>query len=102
MDSDEYTRLSPKEAEILQLLISHGELYGLDMIKRSKALKRGTIYVLLSRLSDKGFVEARISDEKSGGPPRRKYKVTALGQRAYQSVQAANAVMSGSLIWQGA
>lgn len=92
-------RLSPKEYEILQLLIEHGELYGLDMIKRSKALKRGSIYVLLGRMSDKGFVESRLSKEQSGGPPRRRYKATALGSRVAGAYEAAKAVMSGGVSW---
>ena len=96
---NDLTSLSPKEYEILQLLIEHGELYGLDMIKRSKALKRGSIYVLLSRMSDKGFVESRLSKEPSGGPPRRRYKATALGNRAASAYEAAKAVMSGNLGW---
>lgn len=101
MNADDRTRLSPKEAEILQLLISHGELYGLDMIKRSNALKRGTIYVLLSRMSEKGFVTSKISKEKSGGPPRRKYHVTALGRRALDAAEASSAVLSGRFAWNG-
>jgi DNA-binding PadR family transcriptional regulator len=101
MNLDERTRLSPKEAEILQLLISNGELYGLEMIKRSPVLKRGTIYVLLNRMYEKGFVSSKVSDEKSGGPSRRKYKVTALGRRALLATETASSILAGRYAWGG-
>ncbi len=77
-------RLSPKEMEILQLLIARGEAYGLEMVKASEGrLKRGTIYVTLNRMEEKGYVESRKAPVQAGqqGPPRRLYKATGHGAR---------------------
>lgn len=76
--------VSPKEALILQLLVDDGELYGLELVTRSKRqLKRGTVYVTLGRMEDKGFITSRLEapPRQSGGLPRRLYKPTAIGRR---------------------
>lgn len=78
---------SGKEARILQILVTNGESYGLDLVRRSEgSLKRGTIYVALDRMEKKGFVESRKEPPPSrqGGMPRRMYRVTGLGERALQ------------------
>jgi DNA-binding PadR family transcriptional regulator len=74
-------RLSGKERVILTLLISNGEMYGLAMVHQSEALKRGTVYVTLSRMEDKGFVKSRDVVGPDPGPARRMYTVTGLGKR---------------------
>ena len=52
-------RLSGTERLILDLL-RQGELFGLQLVDRSEgALKRGTVYVTLGRMQDKGYVESR-------------------------------------------
>jgi hypothetical protein len=74
--------VSKKEAIALQLLVSKGEMYGLEMVRTSEgALKRGTIYVLLDRMQTKGLVESRTqeTDEPIPGLPRPLYKVTGYG-----------------------
>ena len=73
--------LSPKEALILDLLRG-GEMYGLELVTASGGtLKRGTVYVTLGRMEDKGLVASRIGDEApaQGGLPRRLYKPTPYG-----------------------
>ena len=75
--------LSSKETLILELLLEHGELYGLELVAASRRrLKRGTVYVTLGRMADKGYVESRLEDApaESGGLPRRLYKPTTLGR----------------------
>ena len=48
--------LSAKETLILELLVRDGELYGLQMVAASKRrLKRGTVYVTLGRMEEKGM-----------------------------------------------
>ena len=66
-------KLSPKEALILELLTSRGEMYGLELVAESEGrLKRGTVYVTLSRMGEKGFVESWPEKDSSlPGPPRR-------------------------------
>lgn len=76
--------LSPKELLILNLLADGHERYGLQLVDASVgALKRGTIYVTLGRMEDKGYVESRQEDPPpgAGGMPRRLYACTALGRR---------------------
>ena len=76
--------LSAKESLILELLVEQGELYGLQLVASSRRrLKRGTVYVTLARMEDKGYVTARSEDPPPdmGGMPRRRYRPTALGRR---------------------
>jgi DNA-binding PadR family transcriptional regulator len=81
-------RLSKVEMMILDLLRNHGELYGLQMLKKESGLKRGTIYVTLARMTDKGYVSSReMPDDRAPGLPRRLYKITAHGQQVYALAQ---------------
>ena len=76
--------LPRKERLILELLVSGGPMYGLQLVEQSDgALKRGTVYVTLGRMEAKGFVESEQEDMPPGaiGLPRRIYKPTGLGQR---------------------
>ena len=77
--------LSDKESLVLELLTSeNAELYGLQLVAASKRrLKRGTVYVTLGRMEQKGFVTSRQEDppEAAGGMPRRLYRATSLGRR---------------------
>ena len=88
MNNNEFPKLSRKELIILGMLIGKGEMFGLEMVKASEGeLKRGTIYVTLQRMGDKGYTEsreeARIMPEI--GIPRRKYSATGLGERVFHS-----------------
>jgi PadR family transcriptional regulator, regulatory protein PadR len=88
----DYPRLSAKEAEVLRLLIANSEMYGLELVKRSADIKRGTVYVTLSRMTEKGYVDSRVEEVAIGeGPPRRLYKATGLGVRAFRAMQSSNA-----------
>ena len=80
--------LSSKETLILELLVRHKELYGLQLVAASKRrLKRGTIYVTLARMETKGYVTSRAEDPPpdAGGLPRRMYRPTALGRRVLET-----------------
>ena len=91
-------RLSRKEAIVLELLVSRGELYGLELVAESEGhLKRGTVYVTLGRMEDKGYVEGRQTPAPmgAGGLPRRRYRATALGSRALEALERAAAAMVG-------
>jgi PadR family transcriptional regulator PadR len=53
--------------------------YGYELSKQT-GLKSGTLYPLLIRLSDQGFLESRWEEpERAGKPPRHAYKLTATG-----------------------
>jgi len=80
--------LPAKERLILDLLVAHGSLYGLELVERSAgALKRGTVYVTLGRMEAKGFVTSEREDLPEGaiGLPRRHYRATGLGERALRA-----------------
>jgi PadR family transcriptional regulator PadR len=84
--------LSRKEALILGMLVGAGEHYGLEMVESSDGeLKRGTIYVTLQRMEEKGFVESRKEPRPAPevGIPRRLYRSTGHGQRVFAAHQAA-------------
>jgi DNA-binding PadR family transcriptional regulator len=86
--------LSPKESLILELLTEHDELYGLQLVSKSKRkLKRGTVYVTLGRMEEKGYIESRLDDAPPdmGGLPRRLYQATPLGRRVLVAWSAATA-----------
>ena len=75
--------LSAKESLILELLVGAKEMYGLELVATSGgALKRGTVYVTLGRMEDKGYVVSRLdgAGAPGGGLPRRMYAPTALGR----------------------
>ena len=66
--------LSVKESLILDLLTERGELYGLQLVATSRRkLKRGTVYVTLGRMEQKGYITSRLEDAPAnvGGMPRR-------------------------------
>lgn len=85
-------RLSRTEALILSLLMGKSELYGLEMVEQSDGrLKRGTIYVTLGRMQDKGLVESRKEPRQSPevGIPRRLYSITGYGMRVIAAYEVA-------------
>jgi DNA-binding PadR family transcriptional regulator len=80
-------RLTAKEREILKLLIGSGaEMYGLEMVARSEGrLSRGSVYVLLDRLEERGLVSSRLEERAAGasGVARRLYRPTGHGRRVF-------------------
>lgn len=76
--------LSPKERVVLELLTRSGEAYGLQLVAASRGqLKRGTVYVTLGRMEEKGYITSRLDapPDGAGGMPRRLYAPTPLGVR---------------------
>lgn len=81
-------RLSDKERLILELLVEHGDLYGLQLVAASRRrLKRGSVYVTLSRMMEKGFVESGAGPRAPSdtGLPRPLYRPTILGKRVLRA-----------------
>jgi PadR family transcriptional regulator len=84
-------RLSSKESLVLEMLGRGEQLYGLQLVSASKGrLKRGTVYVTLGRMEDKGYVRSRAEDapEGAGGLPRRLYEATPQGLRVLRAWSA--------------
>jgi PadR family transcriptional regulator PadR len=65
-------------------VLSQEELYPPDIITKLKDAKlivvEGTLYPLLTRLKDAGFLTYRWEESRSG-PPRKYYKLTPVGQK---------------------
>jgi PadR family transcriptional regulator, regulatory protein PadR len=79
--------LSLKESLILELLQRGDESYGLQLVTASRRrLKRGTVYVTLGRMEEKGYISSRLEEapRDEGGLPRRLYRPTALGRRVFR------------------
>lgn len=89
--------LSRTEHVILDLL-SGGDAFGFELVERSQgALKRGTVYVTLGRMQDKGYVESRTEPLPPGGIglPRRLYRPTAFGLRVLNAWALAARALRG-------
>lgn len=87
---DKLPSLSKTEFLILELLTRRREMYGLEMVKENPRLKRGTIYVLLGRIEEKGFIASKqLSNVAAAGLPKRVYSITAAGVRAHRAFEAA-------------
>ena len=91
-------RLSATERLILEMLLQGDELFGLQMVEQSCGrLKRGTVYVTLGRMQEKGYVESRQEDVEPGaiGLPRRLYRATVHARRVLSAWQTAERMFAG-------
>jgi PadR family transcriptional regulator PadR len=65
-------------------VLGQAELYPSDVIAKLKDAKlivvEGTLYPLLTRLKDAGYLTYRWEESRSG-PPRKYYKLTPLGKK---------------------
>ena len=62
-------------------LLCQSDMYGYELVNRiSEAIKisEGTIYPLLKRIKDEGYVTTYLK-ESPGGPPRKYYSITETG-----------------------
>ena len=97
MNSGDLPTLSRAERLILELL-SEEETFGLALVERSHGtLKRGTVYVTLGRMQEKGYVESRTEARAPGaiGLPRRLYRPTAHGLRVLNAWALAARALRG-------
>ena len=78
--------MSPTESLVLQLL-RRRERYGLELVDESAGgLKRGSVYVILARMEEKGFIESRREPGPRGsGLPRRLYRATSYGLKVHDA-----------------
>ncbi|MCU0683534.1 MAG: PadR family transcriptional regulator [Polyangiaceae bacterium] len=90
--------LSAKEGCVLELLAARGQLYGLELVGASGgSLKRGTVYVTLARMEEKGLVSGEVEPCAAPHPglPRRLYRATALGLRLLEAQRAFAGALAG-------
>jgi PadR family transcriptional regulator PadR len=79
---DRTVRLSSQTRAILLAFLERASQwrYGYDL-SRETDLKAGTLYPILMRLSDAGWLEARWEEPSSHGrPPRHMYRLTQDGR----------------------
>ena len=81
--------MSQTESLVIELLRGH-ECYGLELVAASAgALKRGSVYVILARMEEKGFVTSRQEERAAGssGLPRRLYQATTYGRKVHEALR---------------
>lgn len=81
------------EVLIMNVLLdkSNSEIYGWELMDASNgSLKRGTIYVILNRMEEKGLIISRKEVRRKGerGLPRRMYKLTGHGYTTISALEA--------------
>ena len=79
--------MSPTESLVMDLLRS-GDRYGLELVDASEGtLKRGSVYVILARMEEKGFVDSRHEERahRASGLPRRLYRATPYGLKVHEA-----------------
>ena len=86
--------LSPQTLRVLDTLLADPDAwhYGYDLSRRT-GLASGTLYPILIRLADQGWLATRWAEpERSGRPPRHLYRMTAEGAK-----QAASLLSTGRM-----
>jgi DNA-binding PadR family transcriptional regulator len=72
--------------------------YGLEIVAESNGtVKRSSIYVLLGRLEEKGFVRVKKTTSTHPGLPRPIYVISGEGVRAVRARELAEATMTGAI-----
>jgi DNA-binding PadR family transcriptional regulator len=68
--------------KVLRILAAdpQGKHWGYDLMQAA-GLKSGTLYPMLSRLQDEGFVTSEWDADDRGGPRRKYYLLTETGER---------------------
>lgn len=67
-------------------LLAQRDCYGYEIvndISKKISISEGTIYPLLRRLKNEGYVTTYLQESKEG-PPRKYYKLTESGQKIYE------------------
>jgi PadR family transcriptional regulator PadR len=98
-------RITTQTLALLSALIASGaELAGADLARDTK-IQSGTLYPILLRLEEAGWLESRwevLSPSELGRPRRRLYKLTGIGERAaaeeLRKMAAITAVLGGP-VW---
>jgi PadR family transcriptional regulator PadR len=87
---------------VLQLLLEEPTAwhYGYEISQRT-GLKSGTLYPILIRLADQGWLETRWAEpERQGRPARHTYRLTQVGSRAAAAL-ITRGQETGAVRWPG-
>lgn len=87
-------------------LLKSGDRYGYELVEeisRNIEISEGTIYPLLRRLKNEGYVNTYLEESREG-PPRKYYQLTEKGEQTRQVflsdwnafISGVNAVLGGS------
>lgn len=94
-----HPRLTPQTARVLDCLVRLGEQSGADLGRQTN-LKSGTLYPLLLRLEQAGWVRSawETADPRQLGRPRKRfYQITGMGAANAREQAAEQAVIFGRL-----
>ena len=82
-------RPSPQTRVVLQELVDGDDRWRFGYeLSRATGLASGTLYPLLGRLADRGYLESRWEHTASGRPPRHLYRLSAEGRRYAVELEA--------------
>src|SRR5689334_6299349 len=90
MDMTRQPNTSPQTLLVLQLLLEEPTTwhYGYE-ISQQTGLKSGTLYPILIRLADQGWLETRWAEpQRQGRPARHTYRLTPVGARGASALVA--------------
>lgn len=87
-------------------LLKSGNRYGYELVEeisKNIEISEGTIYPLLRRLRDEGYVSTYLEESREG-PPRKYYQLTEKGEQTRQEslkdwnifINGVNAVLGGN------
>lgn len=99
--SGKQPRFTPNIAAVLDMLIAHPDSSGAD-IGRATHLKTGTLYPMLMRLEDAGWLESHWEEgdpAQMGRPRRRFYVVTGVGRAHARDYARQQQPIFGRLAW---
>lgn len=89
-NSKQQMRKGILEFAILNIIYNDDECYASEIIERMKQSKllvvEGTLYPILTRLKNDGYLTYQWVESKSG-PPRKYYKLTVLGEKFLKELQ---------------
>lgn len=96
---------TPSEMIVMRILQARpAGAYGLEIVAASKRdgkreqVRPGSVYVLLGRLEEKGFVRVLKAKPPIGykGPPRPQYQLTAEGARVLATAESLGMTLAGA------
>ncbi|MCL2200110.1 MAG: PadR family transcriptional regulator [Defluviitaleaceae bacterium] len=85
------TQLKKGTLELCVLsMLSRSDMYGFALvgaISEQIKISEGTIYPLLKRIKDEGYVTTYLQESQEG-PPRKYYSITESGREAQKNLEA--------------
>ena len=71
-------------------LLTKADMYGYELVEAISTgiqISEGSIYPLLKRIKDEGYVTTYLQESQEG-PPRKYYSITALGRESLESLES--------------